>query len=154
MKKLKNWGVVGSLFSMTALVGCSTQPMAPEAAHAVPPERVYKHIVATDPKPVPVSIVRDSGMMGSAVYQHLSINGERLASIDVGERLDIRLDPGTYVFGVIPTDGFGTHTEQATEATLERGKQYFFRVMIDQSMVSRIQRYFPSASPSTSLGNQ
>ena len=87
--------------------------------------------------------VRDTGFAASGVYQHLTINEERGAAIDVGEKVTLRLPAGEYVFGITPTDPFGTHATYAIDQKLEAGRIYYYRILVDgNSLSTRIQRTF------------
>lgn len=122
------------------LIGCATSQIPVEEAKPVPADRIY-----FNPKPsagtASVTFVRDTGFVGSAVYQHISIDGERAASLDVGEKVSFRLAAGEHLFGVLKTDPFGTSAEYVIDQRLEPDRVYFYRVLIDgDSMATRLQR--------------
>ena len=72
---------------------------------------------------------------------HLSINDEKAASIDTGEKVTIRLPAGEYSFSVVPTDPFGTHAVFSIDQRLEDGKVYTYRILTDgDDLKTRIQR--------------
>lgn len=88
-----------------------------------------------------VVFVRDTGFIGSAVYQNLTINEERAAAMDVGEKVTFQLPAGEYVFGIKPTDIFGIVAPFAIEQKLEGGKIYHYRILAGGDAASvRIQR--------------
>lgn len=122
------------------LTGCATTPTPLSQALPTPEDRIYYR--ATDGKPTAtVVFVRDSGFAASGVYQHLTINEEPGAAIDVGEKATLRLPAGEYVFAVTPTDPFGTFAPYAIDLRLEAGKTYFYRILTDgNNMDTRIQR--------------
>lgn len=128
-------------FAASILAGCATSSVAPAAAAPTPKERIFYTQKVSTKSPAKAVFVRDTGFTGAGVYKHLSINGEKAASLDVGERADFVLEPGEYVFSVIPTDAFGTHNDYAIDQVLQPGRTYFYRVLTDgNSMMTRIQR--------------
>src|SRR5690348_16623880 len=96
--------------ALAMLYGCATQAIPLEEATSAPPERVYFPSSSDAVAAARVVFVRDRALTGAGVYQHLYINGERTADLDVGEKVEVRLPPGDYVLGVQPTDPFGLST--------------------------------------------
>lgn len=128
------------------LCSCATTPIRLQEATAVPAARIYFNKKPSTANPARAIFVRDVGFTGRGVYQHVYINGERAASLAVGERFDVHLDPGDYIFGVMPTDPFGSHAMYSIDQTLIADKSYFYRILIDgNSMTSRIHRYVPGS---------
>lgn len=123
------------------LAGCATSEVSLSKAVQVPSNRVYLQSPASQENSARATFIRDVGMLGSAVYQHLSINGERAASLNPGEFVSFDLPPGEHLFGAINTDPFGTTAEYVLDQRLERGGRYFYRILVDgNSMSTRIQR--------------
>jgi len=132
------------VISVLLLSGCATTPTPVGEAKLVPQERVYFKSAPSIPSAARAIFIRDQGFLGGGVYQHLFINGERAASIDVGETLELLLNPGEYIFGVQPTDPFGTHALYSIDQQLQGGRLYYYRILIDgNSFQSRIQRFSP-----------
>lgn len=129
-----------------ALVGCATTPTPLLQAKITPDDRVYFH--SSNGASMSTAIfVRDTGFVGGGVYHHLSINGEKAASIDVGEKVTFRLPSGEYLFGVIPTDPFGTSAGFGIDQNLIEGRTYTYRILTDgNSLETRIQRVIGSAA--------
>jgi len=122
------------------VAGCATVPTPVSQAIPTPADRIYYPDARNGPVAT-VIFVRDTGFVGSAVYQNLTINEERGAAIDVGERATLRLSPGEYVFAVTPTDPFGSWAPFSIDQRLEAGKTYFYRILTDgNTMETRIQR--------------
>lgn len=119
---------------------CATSPVPIADASPTPAERIY--YAAQEGKEFATAVfVRDTGFVGAGVYQHLTINDERAASIDVGEKATLRLSPGEYVLAVKPTDMFGASAPFAIDQKLEAGKTYYYRILTDgNTMSTRIQR--------------
>ena len=124
----------------TLIFGCATTITPMSEARPTPDDRIYYRI--HDDKPfATVIFVRDTGFVGSGVYQNVSVDEERGAAIDVGEKATFRIPPGEHVFSVIPTDPFGTHAPYAIDQRLEAGKTYYYRILTDgNTMSTRLQR--------------
>lgn len=122
------------------LAGCATTPTPLSQALPTPEDRIYYR--APEGKPTAtVVFIRDGGFVASGVYQHLTINEERAAAIDVGEKATLRLPAGEYVFAVTPTDPFGTWAPYAIDQRLEAGKTYHYRILTDgNNMDTRLHR--------------
>lgn len=152
------WPLAQALF--LALSGCATSPVPLDVAKQVPAERIsMKSQPGLDA--ATVTFVRDSGALGSAVLHHLFINDEPAARLEPGEAVSFHLQPGDYVFSVVPTDPFGTKARMSTDVTLRPRGQYFYRLQTDgDSFLTVIQRFIPresepaqgSARSATSVG--
>ena len=129
---------VVAIFLSALLVGCATSPTPIAQAKNVPDDRVYYRPQDTSQAATAV-FVRDSGAFGSGVYQHLTINEEKAAALDVGEKVTFKLPAGEYAFGIRMTDPFGATAPFSIDQRLETGKSYFYRILIDQ-YGARIQR--------------
>jgi len=129
----------------TLAAACATSPTPISEAPPTPAERIY--YTAREGKEFATAVfVRDTGFTGSGVYQHVTINDEPGASIDVGEKATLQLPAGEYVFAVTPTDPFGSTAPYAIDQKLEPGKTYYYRILTDgNTMSTRIQR-MPSKS--------
>ncbi len=113
-----------------ALAGCSTNPIAYSKARPVPPDRIldgYRAISTMTAKTAQVSIVRDSGVMGSAVSAELSVNDIAIAKFRAGERLVVYLQPGTYTFGVAYVGLLGP-LPYTRQISVQSGQHYFIRI--------------------------
>src|SRR5437660_10259688 len=97
------------VISVLLLSGCATTPTPVGEAKLVPQERVYFKSAPSIPSAARAIFIRDQGFLGGGRYQHLFINGDLSASIDVGERLEWLRNPGDDSFGAHPTNPSGTH---------------------------------------------
>lgn len=132
------------LATLLLVSACATAPTPLGEAKSVPSDRIYAKVTPPALSSARVIFIRDQGFAGGGVYQHVFINGQRAASIDVGEQLELFLEPGEYIFGVQPTDPFGTHTLYSIDQQLQSGRHYYYRLLIDGgSLQSRIQRFTP-----------
>ncbi|WP_157381499.1 hypothetical protein [Methylophilus sp. 5] len=83
------------------ITSCSTTPMTKESARGIPLERVAKRaLLVPQANYAQISFLRDSGIVGSAVYSSLFVDGERFAELDHGELLTIWLEPGIHTISV------------------------------------------------------
>src|SRR5881628_1102555 len=88
------------------LSGCATTPVPYTDATSVPQDNLlegYKQFSNQAENRSRVIVVRDSGMLGAALPAKLSINGTEVAKLWSSERLELFLEPGTYIFGVEPS---------------------------------------------------
>lgn len=138
-------GLLLLLLLVGLLGGCATEAISPLTAKNIPQDRLFNIPSHSTPSPATATIVRDKGLYGSAQYVHFLLDGKKVAEFDVGERLDLRLDAGEYIFGVVPSITFDSATEKNIETRLESGKKYFYRILIDDSSGVLIQRYVPPA---------
>lgn len=138
-------------FTLLAIVGvlvsaCATSPTPISRAVETPIERKF-YKASIDGPFATATFIRDTGFFGSAVYQHLFINEEQAADVDVGEKVSFRLRPGEYVFSVIPTDPFGVSAPYAIDQKLEAGKSYYYRILLDGATEgTRLQRTISSSA--------
>jgi hypothetical protein len=142
-------GVVACVI-LTSLVGCVSTPTTPSAAQSVPADRVYYSKRATSNLPAKVVIIKDKGTWASFGYHQLFIDGKVAASLGTGERVELDLDPSDYVLGVLPVAFASTQEQSLTgyavtsiDQTLNAGKTYYYRVLVDGDNSSRIQRFVP-----------
>lgn len=122
------------------LAGCSTTPTPLSEATLTPGARIYAYSTK-EATTGTLIFVRDSGIFGSALDHHVSINGKKTASMAPGEKTTIYLPAGEYVISVIPTDLFGTVAEFAIDQKIETGRTYNYRILTEGSSGStRIHR--------------
>ena len=138
------WMLLLALVAIIGTTGCTTTPTSELTAKHAPLDRIFLESAPKTSEPAVATFVRDSGVFGSAVDLHLFINGERAASLRAGEKVEIRLIPGEYVFGVRPTDPFGAIPLRSIDQNLRSQQKYFYRIFRDASNPNaEIQRYIP-----------
>ena len=81
-----------------ATSGCATSAISPDKASPVPSSRVFAFQNSNEHNPV-LTVVRDTGMLGSGCFYGLYVNGERAALLNTGERVDLHLKPGEWNIG-------------------------------------------------------
>ncbi len=89
--------IVFAVACALTLAGCVTSAVRPSMAKLTPPERVFAY-QTNIPNESKLTVVRDSGFLGGCYYGFY-INGERAASIDVGEKVEFHLISGELTLG-------------------------------------------------------
>jgi hypothetical protein len=108
--------------------------MTKESARGIPLERVVKReLLAPKANYAQISFLRDSGIVGSAVYSSLFIDGERFAELDHGEMLTIWLEPGIHTISVNMAGEQNFHKEpndlvRSIEIDAKSERVYNFRI--------------------------
>lgn len=138
--------IVLGFIVLTGISGCATTPVTTKEAQAVPGDRILR----TERLPIEGNaqalFVRDGGLLGAGVYQHLFIDGKEAALLNPSEKVEFVLSPGEHIFGVIPTDPFGTSSLNTIDQDLKPGKRYFYRIQTDgNSFRSVVQRFVPES---------
>ena len=127
------------------LMGCATKPVPVSHAADVPASRVYYSSKPVATGSARAVFIRDAGFTGAGVHDHLYINGTKAASFAPGEKAEFVLTPGEYIFGIIPTNVFGTHSLNSIDQDLKADRQYFYRIQTDgNSMRTVLQRFMPN----------
>ena len=138
--------VVLGFIVLISISGCATSPIPTKDAQAVPDNRIFRAERLPYEGNARALFVRDVGLTGSAVYQHLFIDGKIAASLNPGEKVEFVLPPGEHIFGVVPTDPFGTNSLNTIDQDMKPGKRYFYRIQTDgNSFRSVVQRYLPES---------
>lgn len=131
-------------FAFAIISGCATTETPLQNAKFVPEERIYLKLQGTSKENARAIFVRDTGLVGAAVFQHLYINGKKAASLNPGERVEFSFAPGEYVMGVVPTDAFGVHALNSIDQELKAGRTYYYRIFTDgNSFRTAVQRFVP-----------
>jgi len=133
-----------------SIAACATTPTPLQETAQVPSGRIYYQQKGLAKDASRAVFVRDRGYLMGGAYLHLFINGEKAASLETGERLELLLNPGDYIFGVKPTDYLNAYTEYSIDQVLQAGKTYYYRLLIDApfpggGVSPRVQRFKPEA---------
>ncbi|MDE9454588.1 hypothetical protein [Xenorhabdus bovienii] len=96
---MKNKVILLSILSVSALlVGCSSTRLDASASKEVPIERMHWESGRDDDGTKSVVIVkRDRGFVGSGCYQHIHINGMKVAELGIGEKVTLYVPPRDYI---------------------------------------------------------
>lgn len=111
--------------------GCATVEVPLVATAQVPASRIFIVSEPVSDANATVIFVRDKGFVGSGLYLHLSINGAKAAALNPSERVEWRLKPGDYAFGVKFTDPFSASAVVTVAQEVKSGRTYVFRLVTD-----------------------
>lgn len=113
------------------LMGCSTTPVSPTTAKEVPVILKFQKREGT----VPVTVVRDKGMIASACAITAYIDGGQVANLDTGEKFVAYVKPGEVVVGAgfIGSGLCSGAPRKERMFTVKDGKPIYLRIFIDQS---------------------
>jgi len=133
------------LFLLLILNSCATKPVKVNSANLVPSTQVFRLQKLAIQNKAKAIFVRDKGFLGSAVYQHLYIDGKEAAQLMPSEKVIFELKEGEHIFDVIATDPFGTVAKSSIVSELKTGKTYYYRILMDgRTFKSYIQRFIPT----------
>ncbi|MDP2026451.1 hypothetical protein [Sulfuriferula sp.] len=129
---------------LIALSGCASSAIPLADSKPVPSARLFQTENRLPDGNSRVVFIRDTGLIGSGVYNHVYIDGQLAASLNPGERAEFVLVPGTHIIGVIPTNPFGTFALNTIDQDLKPDQSYFYRILTDgNSMRTVVQRFIP-----------
>ena len=138
--------VVLGFIVLIGISGCATSPIPIKDAQVVPADRILRTEKLPYDSNARALFVRDVGFTGGGVYVHLFIDGSEASSLNPGEKVEFILSPGEHIFGVVPTDPFGTHSLNTIDQDLKPGKRYFYRIQTDgNSFRTVVQRFIPES---------
>jgi len=123
--------MVLTFLAVTALAGCATSPVPSSQAIKAPADRVLAYQGALESSGA-LTVIRDSGFMGSGCYATIFLNGKRAAKLAPEEKVTFTLPPGEWIVGAALEGGglCGPLNEKRTEAetVLKQGQEKSFRV--------------------------
>ncbi|WP_145490799.1 hypothetical protein [Yersinia rohdei] len=112
------------------LTGCSTSLVPVNQAKDIPQDRLLKHKTALE-SGAQLTIVRDSGIVGSACYAVVYVDGSPSAKLETKEKTTLFLEPGEYSIGV-NLDGTGLcaygNARVEREIVLKKGQHKYMRI--------------------------
>lgn len=114
-----------------AIAGCATQPPSDARVRDAPDERVYQRPAVTSAEPASIEVIRDVGHLGSAVAHHVLLNGQRMATLEPGERFAFHVDPGWHVLGLFPDTPFRMGKLMTIETQWRPGQRARYRSGVD-----------------------
>ena len=126
--------VVGAL-AVALLAGCASSAIPVTQAEPVPQDELY----AFQSKPAgdsgKVTVVRDSGMVGSGCDIVVYVDGRKAAKIGIGQRASFYLPPGTPSIGagLAGTGLCGGAAIRTISANVQNGKESVYRISGDLS---------------------
>lgn len=117
-------------FVLVVMAGCATSPVPSDQALSAPADRLLAYQSAL-PDAGRVTVIRDSGFIGSGCYATVFLNGNRAAKLNPEEKATFILPPGEWVVGAA-LEGRGicgaNEKRTETETILKSGQQKYFRI--------------------------
>lgn len=129
-----------TLLVVVVLAGCATSPPPLQSQKAAPANQVATLPAVTSPKPATIRIVRDEGFIGVALYIHVSLDGNKVVSLNAGEFQEFQVDPGEYLLSAILTDPFNARHPTTVDANWRAGGRYSYRTGVDGNAVVTLFR--------------
>ncbi|MFB2668903.1 hypothetical protein ACE02U_08950 [Shewanella xiamenensis] len=118
---------------LALLTGCATSEVSFKNAKQVPDDRLFiKNNVAGD---TVITIIRDSGFLGSGCNIDFFINEELAATLDVSEKATFNVNEGEMILGLQPS-GNGlciSSNIRQLETSIKKGQHKVYRVALEQS---------------------
>lgn len=121
-----------AFLALVLLVACSTSPVEPESASAVPTER----IIAYQDKPTgdygTIVVTRDTGFMGGGCKAGVWIDGVKAAIFATGETATFYRPAGVITLSVGPGSGglCASWDRRTIETTVKTGQTRRYRIAL------------------------
>lgn len=131
-----------SIALAAAIAGCSTAPVAPGKALAVPAERVYSaaYLEASSERTATIVIARDKGFSGSGCSHDIFLNNEKILAIRQAETATLHVAPGAYFLKLETGGGLCPNISTSQNLTLAAGERQDYRVLIPSDGSLRLTR--------------
>lgn len=113
------------------LAGCSTTPVSSSLAKEVSASSSYQFKQGY----VPVTIIRDKGMVAGACAITTFINGNKVAELNTGEKVVAYVEPGEVIVGAgfVGSGLCNGAPRKEREFIIKEAKPRTLRIFIDQS---------------------
>jgi hypothetical protein len=111
-----------------SLGACATTQTPLFEAQPTPADRVFYKAPAKSSELATAVFIRDSGLFGAALDNHLMINEVHAATLKVGEKVVLALTTGEYVFAVATVNLFSPQPVRTIDQRLEAGRTYTYRI--------------------------
>lgn len=115
---------------VVGLFGCSTEPVSPKDAKPVQPAIKYQKKEGL----LPITIIRDKGVIGVACEITVYINGEQIANLNRAEKVTPYVSPGQIILGA-GFNGAGLCSGPVRKErafTINNNGHMVFRIFMDQ----------------------
>jgi hypothetical protein len=117
-----------------ALSACvSTSPVSLSEATYVPADRILIKSLSSDVNAGTITFIRDSGMLGAGCNIGVFIDGKHAATLDTGERVAFKVEPGEHIVGGSAVGRAlcaGEDDRRETSTFLKPNEQKFFRISV------------------------
>jgi len=113
------------------LAGCSTTPVDPGSARAVPPERVLNPTLLSPDSERTAQIVvsRDQGMRGSACSYIISLDNVKVMALRSSESATLHVTPGSHFLRLETTSGLCGSTVMSQNTFVAAGERQVYRAI-------------------------
>lgn len=124
------------LFFVILISSCSTSPVDPSEAKFVPEKRLYKKLNKSGTNTAKITVVRDSGIVGSGCTFGFYLDNDLVADLSPSEKVEIYVPSGEHLVGLGPPSGGSgicAITLMSRETFLKEKQEKKFRLFIDTS---------------------
>lgn len=120
---------------LITLAGCASSAIPVNKANPVPRDELYAFQAKPTGESGKVTVVRDSGMVGSGCDIVIYVDGKKAAKIGTGQRASFYLAPGTPSIGAgLAGSGLcGGAAIRTISASVQSGKESVYRISGDMS---------------------
>lgn len=124
--------LIGAL-TLALLAGCSSSAISVDQAEQVPANELYAYQAKPSGESGKVTIVRDSGMVGSGCDIVIYVDGRKAGKIGTSQRASFYLPPGTPSLGAgLAGSGLCVGAAIRTiSANVQADKESFYRISGD-----------------------
>ena len=136
-----------SILFAAALVGtlsaCSTAPVTPQSAIAVPSARIYQPSYvggAVAPSDATVVFLRDSGFFGSGCSHDIYVDNVKVFAIRAGEQQTIHVPAGTHFYRLETGGGICPNIAASQESAIAAGARQVYRILLPSDGSLRLTR--------------
>ncbi|WP_333691168.1 hypothetical protein [Pseudomonas syringae] len=120
---------------VASITGCSTSPISVDQAAPVPSDELYAYQSKPAGESGKVTVIRDSGFVGSGCDIVIYVDGRKAAKIGTGQRASFYLRPGSPSIGAgLAGSGLCAGAAVRTiSANVQSGHESIYRITGDMS---------------------
>lgn len=138
--------VLTALFAAALLAGCSTSFVNQQTADAVPAKRIYKPSMVLSSAAAPAGMAtvffsRDAGFLGSGCSDDLYVNNVKVLTLEQGEGVSLKLNPGSYFFRVDTVNAICPEGSMSQNAELKPGEYQGYRILRGSNFSRSLSRF-------------
>ncbi|OZI60111.1 hypothetical protein [Bordetella genomosp. 11] len=117
------------------LTGCATNLVSRDKAKVIPADRLYEptFVYRGGQEKAEISVIRDSGFVGSGCLHRLWVDNVKVAALDPGEAIDLGLSPGPHFMRIEMGVGLCANIQISESFELKSGERRVYRVMTDSN---------------------
>jgi hypothetical protein len=118
------------LLALLIMTGCATTTTPSAEVRLISDSQIIapSYFQRSNAKQIEVLIKRDQGLIGSGTGVIFSIEGKPVARLGAGQGARIYLNPGRYLFGVLPTVNLGLSSIVEIEAEVNNSVRQVYRI--------------------------